>query len=73
MKELNFEEAMKQLENIADELERGELSLEESISKFEEGMKLSKECNDIIENAEKKINVLLSKDDKIVEEDFKVE
>lgn len=72
MKELKFEEAMKELENIACELEKGDLSLEESVSKFEEGMKLSKECSDIIEKAEKKISILLSKDQKIVEEDFDV-
>lgn len=72
MKELKFEEAMKKLENIACELEKGDLSLEESVSKFEEGMKLSKECSDIIEKAEKKISILLSKDQKIVEEDFDV-
>lgn len=73
MKELNFEEAMKKLELIANELEKGDLSLEESVSKFEEGMKLSKECNDIIEKAEKKITILLQKDGKIEEENFEEE
>ena len=73
MKELKFEEAMKELENIANDLEKGDLSLEESVAKFEEGMKLTKECSDMIEKAEKKINILLKKDDKIVEENFEVE
>ena len=73
MKELKFEDAMKELEIIANDLEKGDLSLEESVSKFEEGMKLSKQCNDIIEKAEKKITVLLSKDGKIEEENFEVE
>ena len=73
MKELNFEEAMKELETIANELEKGELSLEESVSKFEEGMKLSKKCNDMIEKAEKKITILLQKDGKIEEENFEEE
>ena len=73
MKELKFEDAMKDLEIIANDLEKGDLSLEESVSKFEEGMKLSKQCNDIIEKAEKKITVLLSKDGKIEEENFEVE
>ena len=73
MKEINFEEAMKKLETIANELENGDLSLEESVSKFEEGMKISKQCNDIIENAEKKITVLLQKDGEVEEEDFKIE
>ena len=73
MKELNFEETMKELELIANELEKGELSLEESVSKFEEGMKLSKKCNDMIEKAEKKITILLQKDGKIEEENFEEE
>lgn len=73
MKELKFEEAMKELEEIANDLEKGDLSLEESVAKFEEGMKLSKECSDMIEKAEKKITILLKKDDKIVEENFEVE
>jgi len=73
MKELKFEEAMQELEKIANDLEKGDLSLEESVAKFEEGMKLSKECNDMIEKAEKKITILLSKDGKIEEENFDVE
>lgn len=73
MKEMNFEESMKNLENIATELEKGDLSLEESVAKFEEGMKLSKQCNDIIEKAEKKITILLQKNEKIEEENFVVE
>ena len=51
-KDLNFEQAMSKLEKIATELEKGELSLDESVSKFEEGMKLSKQCSDLLENAE---------------------
>lgn len=73
MKELKFEEAMQKLETIASDLEKGDLSLEESVTKFEEGMKLSKQCNDMIEKAEKKITILLQKDGKIEEEKFEVE
>lgn len=70
MEEKSFEELMKSLEEIASKLEKGDLNLEESISKFEEGMKLSKKCNEIIENAEKKITILLQKDGKVSEENF---
>ena len=73
MKEMNFEEAMEALEKIATELEKGDLSLEESVTKFEEGIALSKKCSDIIEKAEKKITILLQKDGKLVEENFTVE
>ncbi len=70
MEEKSFEKLMKSLEEIASQLEKGDLNLEESISKFEEGMKLSKKCNEIIENAEKKITILLQKDGKVSEENF---
>ena len=70
MEKLNFEESMQKLEKIAVELEKGDLSLEESLTKFEEGMKLSKQCNEIIENAEKKITILLQKEGELVEENF---
>ena len=56
---LNFEDMMKQLEEIASELEKGDLDLDSSIAKFEEGMKLSKKCNDFLDNAEKRITILL--------------
>ena len=70
MKEMKFEESMQKLEEIAKELESGELDLDESMSKFEEGMKLSKKCNEILENAEKKITILLQKEGELVEENF---
>lgn len=67
---MNFEENMENLEKIVQELESGELNLDESIKKFEEGVNLSKKCNDILEEAEKKITILIKKEDKIEEEDF---
>ena len=73
MKELKFEEAMQELESIANELENGNLSLEQSVAKFEEGMNISKKCNEIIENAEKKITILLQKEGKLEEENFEAE
>lgn len=73
MAEANFEETIKKLETIANELEKGDLNLDESVTKFEEGMKLSKTCNDILENAEKRISILIKKDDEVMEENFNVE
>lgn len=67
--EKTFEENLKELETIVAELEKGELTLDESIAKFERGIEVSKECNSKLENAEKKINILL--DGK--EEKFEVE
>ena len=68
--ELTFEEIMKKLEEITMELENGDLDLEKSVSKFEEGMKLSKKCNEILENAEKRISVLIEKNGKLEEKNF---
>lgn len=68
--EMNFEDAMKALEQIANELENGELSLEQSVDKFEEGIKISKKCNEILEKAEKKISILIKDGDEIKEENF---
>lgn len=73
MKEVKFEEIMQELEIIANDLEKGNLSLEESILQFEKGIKLSKQCNDIIEKAERKVNILLQKEGELVEEKFVVE
>lgn len=67
---LNFEETMQQLEVIATQLEKGDLDLDTSIAKFEEGMKLSKKCNDFLENAEKRITILLKDGNNIKEENF---
>ena len=65
---MSFEENVEQLEKIVQELEKGDLNLDESIKKFEEGMNLSKKCNEILEEAEKKITVLIKKDDGLQEE-----
>ena len=55
---------MKKLEEIAIELESDNLSLDESVKKFEEGMELSKQCKDILDNAEKKITILIGDEEK---------
>ena len=71
MKELNFEETMENLEKIVAELEKGDLNLDDSISKFEEGMKLSKSASKYLEEAEKKITMLVSDNEgNITEEQF---
>ena len=70
MKENNFETKMEELENVVTKLEKGDMSLDESLTNFEKGMKLSKECNKMLEDAEKKITILLENDGEIKEEDF---
>ena len=63
MEEVNFEEAMKKLEALAQELEKGDLDLDQSVQKFEEGMALAKKCNDILEKAEKRITILIQEEE----------
>jgi len=69
----SFEENIEDLEKIVSELENGDLNLDDSVSKFEEGIKISKECNKMLEDAEKKITILLNKDGEIKEENFTTE
>ena len=68
----NFEESMKKLETIVTELENGNLNLDESVKKFEEGMKIAQKCNNILEDAEKKITILLEKNGDLEENSFDV-
>ena len=58
----NFEQAMSALEEIVHELERGDLPLEESLKLFEQGVKLSRECQDRLRQAERRIEMLLRDD-----------
>lgn len=71
--EKKFEEMMEELETISQELEKGDLSLDESVKKFETGMELSKKCASLLENAEKKITILMKNEDELQEEDFTAE
>ncbi|GFR34270.1 exodeoxyribonuclease VII small subunit [Thermobrachium celere] len=72
--DLTFEEAIKRLEEIVYEIEDKNLSLEETISKFKEGMELANLCNKKLDEAERRINVLLNGDNgELIEEKFTVE
>ena len=63
MAQKTFEQSMKQLERIVQELEDGDLPLEKAIKKFEEGIKLTKLCTEKLDETEKKISVLLKDSD----------
>lgn len=58
-----FEDSLKKLESIVDQLERGDLPLEESIKLFEEGVNLSSACKKELETAEGKVQLLLKQRD----------
>lgn len=59
MAQKTFEQSMKQLERIVQELEDGELPLEKAIKKFEEGIKLTELCSAKLDETEKKVTILL--------------
>lgn len=69
---ISFEENIEKLEKIVTDLEKGNLNLDDSVKKFEEGMKISKDCNKILEEAEKKITILLEENGEIKEQEFKI-
>ena len=59
MKKPDFETSLKELEEIVEQLENGDLKLDETLAKYEMGIKIYKRCYQILESTEKKINVLL--------------
>ncbi len=62
-KEMSFEKALENLEKLVSELEEGELSLDASLKKYEEGIKFVRVCQEKLEKARKKIELLVKKDD----------
>jgi exodeoxyribonuclease VII small subunit len=69
-KEPTFEEALDKLQEIVSSLETGQLSLDESLAKFEEGIRLSRFCNEKLTETQKKVQKLVEKDEKIQTEPF---
>ena len=70
MAEKNFEKSIDELEKIVAKLEGGDLSLDEMLKLFEKGVALSKECNTMLDSAEKKINQITKKDGELVKKPF---
>ena len=65
-----FEECLERLEKIVQELEKGEIPLEKSLTLFEEGMQLSATCRKQLEDAEGKVEILLKQNGKLQTESF---
>ena len=70
MAKKTFESALKRLEQITDELESGDLSLEASLKKFDEGIKLAEFCNTKLSEARTKVEILLEKSGRLEAEPF---
>jgi exodeoxyribonuclease VII small subunit len=71
---MDFEKKLGRLEELVAKMEAGDLSLEDSLKSFEEGVKLSRECNSQLAAAEQKVKLLLSVDPagNAVTEDFQI-
>lgn len=63
MAKINFEDSMQKLEEIVESLEKGDLTLEESLARYENGIKIYKQCVTLLEGIEKKIQVLTRSED----------
>ena len=67
MAKIKFEDKVKELEEIINELENGEIDLDDSISKYTKAMKLISECDKELKNIEEKVNYILNNDDGLEE------
>ena len=65
VKKQSFEEAMARLEAIVAQLEKGECGLDQSLKLFEEGAKLAGTCEELLDRAEQKVNLLLANDEEV--------
>ncbi len=69
----DFEQSLTSLEQLVEQMEKGELSLEASLAAFEEGIRLTRECQTILDQAEQKVHILTSKNDEMTTEPFHIE
>jgi len=67
---LPFEQSLAELQSLVERLEGGELSLEEALAAFEQGVKLTRDCQDALNQAEQKVKMLLEKDGELKEVPF---
>ncbi|MCH5212845.1 MAG: exodeoxyribonuclease VII small subunit [Oscillospiraceae bacterium] len=66
-----FEDSMTELENVVSKLEAGDVTLDESLKLFEQGIKLAKSCRKKLDEAEKKVKILTAgPDGEMIEEEF---
>lgn len=74
MAEKKFEASLSRLEEIVEELEKGDLPLDQSLKVFEEGVRLARLCNARLEKAERKVEILLKdKNGKVIKKPFEEE
>ena len=69
-KSVDFETALEQLESLVTKLEAGDISLEDSLKAFEEGVKLTRECQKQLTEAEQRVQMLVAEQGELVTVDF---
>jgi exodeoxyribonuclease VII small subunit len=69
-KKIDFEASLQQLEQLVEQMEEGELSLEGSLNAFENGVKLTRDCQQALLEAEQKVELLMEKNGELVSEPF---
>tara|TARA_Y100000780_G_C13470777_1_gene334585 strand:- start:251 stop:493 length:243 start_codon:yes stop_codon:yes gene_type:complete len=69
-KTTDFEQSLQDLESIVTQMEQGELSLEDSLKAFEEGVSLTRECQNILAQAEQKVQLLIESGGELKTEPF---
>lgn len=67
MTKIKFEDKIKELESIINELENGEINLDDMVSKYTKAMKLINECDSELKNIEKKVNFIVNNDNDLEE------
>ena len=65
-----FEDTLRKLEEFLRKMEDGDMSLEDSLKAFEEGIRLSRLCTEKLDEAERRVEILLKEDEQVVIKDF---
>ena len=70
---VNFEKAMSQLEQLVEDMEQGDMSLEDALKHFEKGISLAADCQQALSKAEQKVSQLIEKNGELLEKPFDID
>jgi len=70
---VNFETAMSQLEALVDDMEQGDLPLDDALKHFEKGISLASDCQQALNKAEQKVTLLIEKNGELLEKPFEID
>ncbi len=72
-KAIDFEKSLKKIEKIVHDLEEGNISLDDALKKYEEGIQLAKNCSKMLKDAKARVEKLVKKEDDLITEEFEPE